>query len=80
MIKIDALGDFCPIPMIKLQNKIKEIKSKNSYEDILLVTDHSCTNLNIKLYLEDNNIKYEIKEPINGVFEFYIYLNKTPLI
>ncbi len=37
---IDALGDICPIPILKAERKLKEIKPR---ERVVLETDHSCS-------------------------------------
>jgi tRNA 2-thiouridine synthesizing protein A len=35
-----SIGDICPIPIIKAERKLKELKSD---ERIILETDHSCS-------------------------------------
>jgi tRNA 2-thiouridine synthesizing protein A len=37
---IDSLGEMCPIPIIRAEKKIKQIKVK---ERVVLKTDHSCS-------------------------------------
>ncbi|MCD5410291.1 MAG: sulfurtransferase TusA family protein, partial [Clostridiales bacterium] len=43
-IIIDALGEACPVPLIKAQNAIKEI----AVGDVLVLqVDHSCAMKNV---------------------------------
>ncbi len=37
---IDALGEMCPIPIIKAEKKLKKL---NMGEKVVLETDHSCS-------------------------------------
>ena len=37
---IDALGDICPIPIIKAEKKLKQVKVN---EIVVLETDHNCS-------------------------------------
>lgn len=37
---IDALGDMCPVPVLKAEKEFKQIKAG---EKIILETDHSCS-------------------------------------
>jgi len=37
---VDALGDICPIPIIKVEKILKQVKAN---ERIVLETDHSCS-------------------------------------
>lgn len=67
--KIDCLGEMCPVPIIKLQDVLKKIKSGDS---VKLVTDHSCVLANISDYLKHKKLKVTVDEVINGVWEIYI--------
>lgn len=73
MVKIDCLGDMCPVPVMRLKNAIDSIKNG---EECMLVTDHSCTISNIKSFCKANDLKYETEEVINGVWEVTISVNK----
>ena len=35
MIKIDAVGDVCPIPVVKTKNAIKELKGSGTVETLV---------------------------------------------
>ena len=64
---IDCFGDICPIPIIKIENKLKTMCTG---EEFMLVTDHSCTLESIKDKYIDKVTK--IDEVMNGVWEVYI--------
>lgn len=70
MVNIDCLGDMCPIPILKLKEKLKSLEEKDS---ILLVTDHSCVLESIKDYLKKNdNYNISSEEVINGIWEIKV--------
>ena len=69
MIKIDCLGDGCPIPLIKLKAKHSLILEG---EKILLVTDHNLAVEKIEYYCHLNKFKYSSEEVIEGVWEITI--------
>lgn len=64
---IDCFGDICPVPMIKIEKKLKTIKTGDEF---MLVTDHSCTLESIK----ERYLKYVtgIDEVMNGVWEVHM--------
>jgi len=66
---VDCLGDVCPVPMMKLKKKEPELSHG---KQILLITDHSCVSESIRDYCRTLHYQIEIKEPVNGVWEFYI--------
>lgn len=69
MNKIDCFGDICPLPLLKAQKEIKNLK-KN--EPLLIITDHSCSAESLKDYFTKPNYSCEIEEVINGVFEITV--------
>ena len=69
IIKIDCLGDMCPVPIIKLKKQEAELSQG---KQIILITDHSCVSESIKNYCNSVRHKVKIYEPVNGVWEFYI--------
>ena len=71
MKKIDCLGEICPIPVLKLQEVVEEIKKGEQY---MIVTDHSCSYVNIKDFCDRNQLKCHSVEVINGVWEITIHL------
>jgi len=69
MEKINCFGDICPIPLMRLQQQLKQIKSG---ESIMLVVDHSCVVESISDYYSDSSNSITIDEVINGVWEITI--------
>ncbi len=64
---IDCMGDMCPIPMMKIEMKLKSIKSGEAF---MVVTDHSCTIVSIKSKYARHITK--IDEVMNGVWEIFL--------
>lgn len=69
MNKINCLGDYCPIPLIKIKKSLSELAKGDS---LMLVTDHSCVVESIKEYLDLSEFHYIIDEVINGVWEITV--------
>lgn len=69
MNKIDCFGDICPIPILKMQHELEILKPGESFE---MVVDHSCVIESIQDSLKKTNIKFEIEEVMNGVWEIII--------
>jgi len=65
---IDALGDFCPIPSLKVQAVMKQM---NPGDRIILITDHSCTANTIKEDMRQKN-KVIVEEIDNGIWQITI--------
>lgn len=70
MIKINCLGDMCPIPVIKLTS---ELETLATHEHILLISDHSCTKKTVEAFAKSRNLHFLTQEVINGVWEIEIY-------
>ncbi len=73
MVKIDCLGDMCPVPVLRLKNVMDSLRKGEEY---MLVTDHSCTIFNIEAFCKANNLSCDIDEVINGIWEITISVNK----
>ncbi|RKD30136.1 sulfurtransferase TusA family protein [Lacrimispora algidixylanolytica] len=73
MKKIDCLGEICPVPVMKLKSVMKSIQSG---EDYLLITDHSCTIKNLESFCKANHLKYCSDEVMNGVWEITVTASK----
>lgn len=69
MIKLDCFGEFCPIPLLKIQ---KALKTMASGESVLTITDHSCVVESIEDFLRKGEAAYDIDEVMNGVWEITI--------
>ncbi|PKM51913.1 MAG: sulfurtransferase TusA family protein [Firmicutes bacterium HGW-Firmicutes-7] len=72
MKKINCLGDYCPMPLIKTKAALRILPIN---ESILLVTDHSCVVESIKDYFTNTSVLCVFDEVLNGVWE--ITLTKT---
>lgn len=66
---IECFGDICPIPILKIEN---ELKTMQSGDEFMLVTDHSCTVEAIRNKYAKGNVSVSFDEVINGVWEVYI--------
>ena len=69
MDKIDCFGDMCPIPLLKLQNSLKTLKSGDS---IMLVVDHSCVVESISDYYNSSHHQILVDVIIIGVWEITV--------
>ena len=69
---IDCFGDICPIPIIKIE---KRLKTAGKGDEFLVVTDHSCTLESIKDKFKKKNMITKIDEVMNGVWEIYFKIN-----
>ncbi|WP_130861577.1 sulfurtransferase TusA family protein [Bacilliculturomica massiliensis] len=69
MEKIDCLGEFCPIPIMRLQKAVPKILGG---EPMVLVTDHSCTVAAVRDFCGRNHLTYTADEVINGVWEITV--------
>lgn len=66
---IDALGDFCPIPMIKFQAALAEA---GAGDKITLISDHSCTVTTLKQETRKKRVKLEVEEIENGIWKIIV--------
>ncbi len=64
---IDCMGDMCPIPMIKIENKLNSIEHGDEF---MVVSDHSCTLTSIREKYSDYITK--IDEVMIGVWEIIL--------
>lgn len=66
---IDALGEACPIPLLKVQKKWADLKQG----DVLIVNiDHSCALKNIPEWARKEGHNVEVDEVEEGVWDIYI--------
>ena len=69
---LDCLGEACPIPLIKLQNKLETIE----VGDVVIVNvDHSCAIKNIPEWGRKVGYNVEVEEIDEG--EWNIFVEKT---
>lgn len=70
MIRLDCLGDACPIPIMKLKNYMGEL---NTGKHVLLISDCSCTLQAVESYCLPIGFNIKVAEPITGVWEIEIF-------
>lgn len=63
---IDSFGEMCPIPVLRIQEELGKMKSGESF---MIVVDHSCVVESIRDKYTGKEIKMEIDEVMNGVWE-----------
>ncbi|MEW5785686.1 MAG: sulfurtransferase TusA family protein [Bacillota bacterium] len=68
-VKIDCLGEMCPIPILK---SIKELKKISKGDSILIVTDHSCVARSLVEVLLKKSYLIEEEEVMNGIWEITV--------
>lgn len=67
---IDALGEMCPIPIIKAEKKLKKLKAG---EKVVLETDHSCSIQSVTGHFEGKHgYQCKIIEVEEGVWQIEI--------
>ncbi len=68
-VTLDCLGEACPIPLVKAQNKLKELAAG----DVVIVQiDHSCALKNIPDWARKDGHNVEIEEVDDGEWEIII--------
>lgn len=66
---LDCLGEACPVPLIRTQNKMDELE----IGDILVVQiDHSCAMKNVPEWARKVGHNVEIEEVDDGEWELII--------
>lgn len=70
---VDSLGDICPIPIIKVERKLKEI---SRMDRIILESDHSCSTSSVINHFKS---KYDYPAEVVKVGEgvWHIIIVKT---
>ena len=67
--ELDCLGEACPIPLVKAENKLKEL----AVGDVLIVLlDHSCAMKNVPEWARKEGHNVEIEEVDDGEWECII--------
>ncbi|MDF2892703.1 MAG: response regulator SirA [Clostridia bacterium] len=69
MKKIDCLGEYCPVPILRIKD---QLKNTSKGEPFMVITDHSCVLQSIEDYCKKTKLKIIIDEVINGVWEITI--------
>ncbi len=69
IIKIDCMGDICPIPIMRIQSKLSQIQNGITY---MLITDHSCALTSVEDFCKEHKLTCLPTEVMNGVWEIII--------
>lgn len=69
MEELNCLGDFCPVPALKVQAQLARLLTG---ESLTVITDHSCALDNIKAIITDEIISMEVNEVANGIWEMIL--------
>ncbi len=68
-IVIDCLGEACPVPLVKAQNKLKEM---NIGDILICQIDHSCAMKNLPEWARTDGHNVEVDEVDDGEWEVVI--------
>ncbi len=69
MIKIDCIGEFCPIPLMKVRKHYREIESGDS---LTVLTDHICVVESVGDFVADANGSIDVEELETGSWQLTI--------
>lgn len=67
--EIDALGDFCPIPNLKVRDTFSRAKAGDA---IVLLTDHSCAVTTVMDEMRRYRLRPKVEEIANGIWRLTI--------
>ncbi len=70
--ELDCLGEACPVPLVKTENKLKELEVGDT---LIVIIDHSCALKNVPEWARKNNHEVEVEEIGDGEYE--IFIDKT---
>lgn len=71
-IRLDCLGESCPIPLIKTEKKFTSLKRG----DVLIVeVDHNCAIRNIPEWAEKKGCGCQVKEVAAGQWDIILEKN-----
>lgn len=71
--RLDCMGEACPIPLIKAQKKIAELKIGDT---LIVEIDHSCAMKNVPEWARKEGHNVDIEETSEGEWEIYIEKTK----
>ena len=67
---IDALGEMCPIPILKAEKALKELKKK---QRVVLETDHSCSISSVTSHFKEKyGYNCSVEEVEEGIWQISI--------
>ncbi|MBZ4665537.1 MULTISPECIES: sulfurtransferase TusA family protein [Thermoanaerobacterales] len=71
--RLDCLGEACPVPLIKTQKKMEQLKVGDT---LIVEIDHSCAMKNVPEWARKVGYNVEIEEVDDGEWEIYIEKTK----
>ena len=67
--ELDCMGEACPVPLIRLENKLNELE----IGDLVIVQiDHSCAMKNVPEWARKQGHNVEIEEVDDGEWEVFV--------
>lgn len=69
MKEINCIGDFCPVPILKIQKALETCSPGDSFD---VISDHDCVRESIEEYLGRMQFTYTITELDGGLFRVTI--------
>ncbi len=67
--ELDCLGEACPVPLVKTENKLKELEVGDT---LIVIIDHSCALKNVPEWARKQNHEVEVEEIGDGEYEIFI--------
>lgn len=71
--RLDCMGEACPVPLIKTQKKMAELKIGDT---LIVEIDHSCAMKNVPEWARKEGHNVDIEETSEGEWEIYIEKTK----
>lgn len=71
--ELDCLCEACPVPLLKA---MKELKTMNPGDILILHSDHSCVTIDVQKWAAKNQYPLEVIEVDGGEWEVYIEVPK----
>ena len=69
MENLDCIGEPCPLPLMKVEEKIKQL---NTGDVLCVEVDHTCAMTNVPEWARKKGYAVEIKEVVFGEWEIKI--------
>ncbi|EEG77649.1 sulfurtransferase TusA family protein [Dethiobacter alkaliphilus] len=68
--EIDAIGEFCPIPIIRAELKLKQVQNRDR---VIIKTDHSCSSSSVANHFTSKfNYPCNVRQLEYGIWEIII--------
>lgn len=67
--KLDCFSELCPIPLLRT---VKELKTMEEGDILLLYTNHSCVPIDVEKWAKAKNYPIQLIETGEGEWEIYI--------